>query len=160
MSNEGIKEQLSEMYQGEVIGEVAINELLPRYEDPIQHYKLATILQLETETKARLRPVLMELGIDLAEHADARQSGHDMAVAVEGLDWQAMMSALRDGIKPFVDRYVEIAAGAPQEYKAVAESMVVHEQSLYSFIVRELAGEGDEAIGAIIDQLQFKLPRP
>ena len=160
MSDEAFKQQLSELYQGEVIGEVAINGMLPQFDDPVQRYKLTSILQLETDTKARLRPVLMELGIDLAETAEARQAGLQMATAMQGLNWQAAMDGLRDVIKPYVARYREIAAGAPQQYKAVAESMLVHEQSLYDFLVQELAGNGDVAIGAVVDQLQHKLPRP
>ena len=160
MTDDGFKQDLSDLYQGEVIGEIAINGMLGSFDDPVQRYKLATILQLETETKARLRPVLMELGIDLAETTEARQAGLEMAAAMQGLNWQATMDGLRDVIKPYVDRYREIAAGAPEQYKVVAQSMLVHEQSLYDFIVQELAGNGDEAIIAVVDQLQHKLPRP
>ena len=50
MSLEKYKVGLSEQYQGEVIGEVAINCLLARFHSPRQQYLLGTVLQLETET--------------------------------------------------------------------------------------------------------------
>ena len=67
MSLEEYKLGLSEQYQGEVIGEVAVNSLLQQFRNPREQYLLATVFQFETETKARLRPVVAELGIDVIE---------------------------------------------------------------------------------------------
>ena len=61
-----VVEQLVEMYQGEVIGEVLFNAMLSLFPEPDHQYKSATMLQLETETKARLRPALLELGASLS----------------------------------------------------------------------------------------------
>ena len=41
--------------------------LLAYFDDPTQRYEIAVMLQLETETKARLRAALMEMNLDLAE---------------------------------------------------------------------------------------------
>ena len=67
MSLDEFRRGLSEMYQGELVGEAFFSELTKRYEDPDQRYKLATLLQLETETAARLRPAVLELGLELRE---------------------------------------------------------------------------------------------
>jgi hypothetical protein len=40
------------MYQGEVLGEAMLDAYVAREKDPARRYKWATILQLETETKA------------------------------------------------------------------------------------------------------------
>ena len=57
---------LNELYQGEVIGEVIFDRMLSFYKEPEIYYKIAVMLQLETETKARLRPTLMQLNMDIA----------------------------------------------------------------------------------------------
>jgi hypothetical protein len=60
-------------------------------------------------------------------------------------------------VKPAVERYKEIAESAPQEFKALAESMAVHEGALYDFLQAELAGNSDEALAAIVAQLQHPI---
>ncbi len=63
MSLDEFKQGVMEWYQGEISGEVLANRMLAFYADPGQRCRMAVVLQLETETKARLRPVIMELGI-------------------------------------------------------------------------------------------------
>jgi hypothetical protein len=160
MSNDAFKQGLVELYQGEVLGEVLFNQLLPYFDEPDKHYKIAVMLQLETETKARLRPAMMQLGLDLGEQNEFRQMGLDMATGIKDLSWEDTMVVMRDSVKPVVERYREIAADAPSEHRELAESMVIHEKSIYDFAVLELAGEGKKSIDAIVTQLQNRLPSP
>ncbi len=160
MSLAEYKVGLSEQYQGEIIGEVAMNCLLPRFFSPRQQYLLGTVLQLETETKARLRPVVVELGIDITESEDSRKAGFEFGGMVEGLDWQRSMEVLAEALIPYVTKYQEILDIAPQEFKEIAELMVVHERSIQQLWEREALGEGDSAIDEINKQLLFPLPNP
>ena len=57
MSNEAFIQGLNELYQGEVLGEVLFNRMLELF--PEHRYEVSIMFQLETETKARLRPTLM-----------------------------------------------------------------------------------------------------
>ena len=152
-------EQLIEMYQGEVIGEVLFNAMLAMYPEPDQQYKSATMLQLETETKARLRPALAALGADLSELEASREAGHSFVEALAGKDWSGAMQVLSEGITPYVERYREIAASAPADYRDVAESMVEHEEVLHQFVTAESTGEGEAALQALVQQLQYPLAR-
>ena len=138
--------QLVEMYQGEVIGEVLLNAMLRQYTTPDQQLKSATMFQLETETKARLRPAMIALGVDITEEEASREAGAEFFAAVSGEDWQGAMAVLRDGIEPYVNRYREIAQGAPAQYKDLALSMVEHEESLYEFVKNEAVGDGEQAM--------------
>ena len=158
MSREGFAKGLMEFYQGEVIGEVAFNRMLAQFTDPTHRYKVGVMLQLETETKARLRPPMIELGLDLAEAEASRRSGDELADALEGMSWGDAMVALREGLRPYVERYREIAAEAPAPYRELAESMVVHEESLFHFAELEIAGETEKSLDAIVAQLVFPLP--
>jgi hypothetical protein len=160
MSVEEYKMGLSEQYQGEVIGEVAINCLLPKFRSPREQYLLGTVLQLETETKARLRPVVAELGIDIIESEESRTAGFAFRDMVEGLDWQSSMKVFAEALIPYVSKYEEILNIAPPEYKELAELMVVHERSIQQLWEREARGEGDSVIDEINKQLLFPLPKP
>jgi hypothetical protein len=160
MSNETFIRGLNELYQGEVIGEVILNRLLSLFSEPEIRYKIAVMLQLETETKARLRPTLMQLNMDIAERDEIRQTGLDIVKSMEVKNWRDTMSVLFELVEPAVERYRNIAIDAPLEYRAVAESMVVHEKSLLDFIEQELAGEGDSAVLKIIAQLNNVPPKP
>ena len=133
MSLVEFKKGLSEEYQGEVIGEVFFGGLLECFDSPEHRYKLATLLQLETETKARLRPAALELGVELAEFDESRKLGHDFIKTCDGMDWKAMMTHLATIVEPYVKRYSDIAEIAPPEYKEVADSMVVHERLIQTF---------------------------
>jgi hypothetical protein len=160
MADEAFMEGLNELYQGEVVGEVIFNRMLASFNEPEQRYKIAVMLQLETETKARLRPTLMQVGLDISERNESRQAGQAVADSIEGKDWKGALSALQETVKPYVDRYKQIAAAAPPEYRAVAESMAIHEQSLYEFIELELAGDSERALAELIAQLHNVLPAP
>ncbi len=160
MSSDNFSQGLIEIYQGEVIGEVAFNRMLAQFDDPTHRFKIGVMLQLETETKARLRPPMAELGLDLAETESARATGHELGDVFEGKTWLAAMEALRDGLAPYVERYRAIAAEAPARYRELANSMVVHEESLYRFAELEIAGEGEKSLDGITAQLVFPLPNP
>ncbi|MGR8946633.1 MAG: hypothetical protein ACU84Q_01205 [Gammaproteobacteria bacterium] len=152
-------DQLVEMYQGEVIGEVLFNAMLTLFPEPDHQYKTATMLQLETETKARLRPALLALGASLLEEDASRDAGDSFVEAVRGKDWAGAMAVLSEGVTPYVERYREVANTCPDQYKEIANLMVEHEESLYEFVTKESQGDGGKALERIIKQLHFPLPK-
>ncbi|MGK0223149.1 MAG: hypothetical protein ACI9ON_002392 [Limisphaerales bacterium] len=160
MSLEEYRLALQGQYQGEVAGEVSICQLLKQFTSPRQQYLLGSMLQLETETKARLRPAAVKLGIDLVESDSARADGEALAGMVNGLDWQSSMGVLVGPLADFTARYSEIASMAPHEFKELADSMVTHEESLLNLARSEASGETDDSIDVVVDQLVFPLPKP
>lgn len=159
MSLNQFKVGLSELYQGEATGEVVFYRLLKRFSSSSQQYKLGSLLQLETEAKARLRPAVLELGLNLVELDESRDRGNDFDTTFEGMTWKAAMAHLATLNEPFVARYREIAGVAPSKYKELADSMVVHEQSIQNFAELEAGGEGHRSIDDIVKQLIFPLPK-
>jgi hypothetical protein len=91
MSMKKFKEGLSELYQGEATGEVVFYRLLERFSDATQQYKLGSLLQLETEAKARLRPAVAQLGLNLVELDESRDKGDEFDQTFEGMSWEAAM---------------------------------------------------------------------
>ena len=159
MSLKEFKIGLVELYQGEVIGEVLFSRMLERFGSVNQLYKLGTLLQLETETKARLRPAVMQLGLDLVELDESRDKGNEFYRTLEGMDWETAMAHLATVVEPFVKRYRQIAEIAPPKYKQLANSMVVHEQSIQDAAELEVAGDGDRSMDNVVKQLVFPLPK-
>ncbi len=157
MSLAEFKEGLAEMYHGERAGEVFCCGLLERFDSPQHQYKLATLLQLETEAKARLRPAAWELGVDLVELDESRKMGHDLLKGCEGMDWKGLMTHLETLVEPYLKRYSEIAEIAPPEYKDVADSMVVHVASERTFARLEVSGDTEHSLDDVIKQLMFPL---
>ena len=160
MSIEQFKIGLQELYQGEVTGEVVFCRLLERFRSPSQQYKLTSLLQLETEAKARLRPAIVACGLDPIELEESREKGVEFADSFEGMEWLAVMEHLATVLEPYVNRYREIAQLAPSEYKDLADSMVVHEETAQDFARLEAAGKTRESLDAIVKQLIFPLGAP
>lgn len=138
-------EGLTEFYGGEVLGEAFYSALLETTDDPVERLKLAHLLQLETETKAWLRPHLISAGVSLAESVALRERGRAYAQAQPSA-WSDRMKGLADGIETvfaaLYGRYGDAARirGRADE-AAVCDFMVEHEMAQVEFARRDLAGE-------------------
>jgi hypothetical protein len=149
---------IQELYQSEVAGEAAFLALLALARNESDKYHFATVLQLETETKARLRPFMLKYGLPLEEQADPAQTAGFVA-AYQEHPWHDFLTSLRPLVDSVVARFKEIAQAGPAEDQDVLQSMVIHEQSFEIWIERELAGQSN-SLEAVISQLQFPLPVP
>jgi len=160
MTSAAFKAGITEMYQGEVLGEALFDRMLDLFDDPMQRYKVATMLQLESETVTRLRPTVLELGLELSAADESRTLGIKWAESLDGVSWDELMVKLGDGLEPYIERYGEIVEQAPPQYQAIARSMLVHEKSLKRFTEFELAGDTEHSLDDVIAQLHHPLPRP
>jgi hypothetical protein len=152
---------LQEFYQGEILGEAMFDSMLRSAGDESERYKIALMLQLETETKARLRPFLVAEGLPLQEDPRMRPEGEQFARELQSATWNQKMQALAESIgKTWLPRYRELTSILPPALRAVGESMVRHEQALFEMARRELAGESDRSDEPVRDLLINRLPRP
>lgn len=151
---------VNEIYQGEVFGEGFSTQLLSYFSDPVAQYKLGSILQLETETKARLRPIIAANGWSIVEQTEQRLEGAEMAKNFEGMDWPTVMQALAEPAKDSAAQYHALADGLPAELKDFGDFMRAHEQAIADFFGNEAAGDFNNAIDEIVGMLNNPLPRP
>ncbi len=155
MSNTEYPACIKELYQSEVLGEKAFLALINIAKNEREKYHIATLLQLETETKARLRPFLLKHGCELVEEV-----GDDLVVqivaAYQENSWHDFLTGLRPLVDQFLGRFAEIAAAGPAEDRSILESMVTHEASFISWIEKELAGE-EGSLDAAICQLKYPM---
>ena len=158
MSNADYPGCINELYQSEVLGEKIFLALINIAKNEREKYHFGTVLQLETETKARLRPFLLAHGIELVEEPDAEMLD-GIATAYLENSWLDFLTGLTPLVDSFVARFREIAAAGPAEDQDVLQSMIIHEESFVSWIEKESAGE-EGSLDAIISQLQFPLSAP
>jgi hypothetical protein len=150
---------INELYQSEVLGEQAFLALMAVAKNQRERYHFGTILQLESETKTRLRPFLQKYQIDFVESQEESEQVAGFVAAYQENSWLEFLAALKPLVDQFVARFQEIADAGPVEDQDVLQSMVKHEESFVHWIGKEIAGE-DGALDLAISQLQHPLPAP
>jgi hypothetical protein len=157
----GWQHVVEELYQGEVLGEALFDRMLRDLDDDRQRHVVGSLLQLETETKALLRPAMAARGLPLAEDPAQRAAGEQTGAALAALPWPGKMAQLRAGIADhYLPRYQAIAAEAGEDDREVAALMVRHETALLEVVAREAAGEVGESLAPLDGHLRFPLPPP
>jgi len=132
---------VADLYAGEVFGEALASRWLALSSGPDQKYKLALFLQLESEAKVRLRPLLARHGLDLVEDERQRSVGAADAERFASLPWKVAMTRLAELALPYLQRYQALLGAATAEDAPMVSFMVSHEQALISFCTREAAGD-------------------
>src|SRR5689334_14647212 len=147
------------LYQGEVLGEAVFARFLAREQDPMRRYQWASLLQLESETKIRLRPFLAHLGLSIAD-ADVKDRADGFAANYATTPWNDHMKMLVEVTDYYLGKFREVAAFAPDSDRDVTQSMVAHEQAIQDFARGELAGNTRTSIDAVVAQLRFPIALP
>jgi hypothetical protein len=148
------RQGISDMYQGELLGEALFSRAAALARDDGQRFKLCVLLQLETETKARLRPLVARLGLSLVEDESFRAEGLRLGGELGVLPWTEFLKTLGRELELYVTQYQSIADLAPPSDRQIALSMVDHERALLAFVRAELsvAGSGRslDAVNALL----------
>ena len=130
------------LYQGEVAAEATLNLYVANEPDPMRRYKWATLLQLETETKARLRPFLTRLGLSIVQD-DFREQAAKVAQSYGAKSWT---------------RHMEETAKLTDFY--LAKFREVDEAAINRFAKLELEGDSANSLNDVIAQLKYPLAKP
>src|ERR1700738_3512720 len=120
---------IGELYAAEGLGERLSTGWIQLTTDPIQKYKLGLFLQLESEAKVRLRPLLARYGISLVEDPSQRHLGFEEAEKFAGEPWMEVMAGLSKLCLPFAARFRSLLAFAPPEDVPLIRFMIDHEES-------------------------------
>ena len=145
------------MYQGEVLGEAFFACYVSLETDASRRHKWATCLQLETETKARLRPFLTKLGLSVAQN-DVSQIVAGFANTFAAKSWQQHMEEIRSITDMYIEKFRAIEDAAPPDERDTAHSMVVHETALNTFARLELASDTHNSLTDVVAQLKWPIP--
>ena len=146
------------LYESEVNGEAIYSALLAVAKSERDRYHLATLLQLETETKAWLQPFLFKHRVAL--------TSPDIRAFVEGAvqlylekGWQGLMFGARQiVVRALADFEAIVAVGPPEDVEFLV-GMVDHEKAIQNWIEGELAGKGDASLEGVIAKLRHPIPK-
>ena len=147
---------LRELYESEILGERVFQLLVDHARSPREAYHLGSLLQLETETKARLRPLLARYGIELAEAMDL-SAFDQIAELFNAVTWEEFMAANVDTVEGFIGTFEAIVVLGPAEDREILQSMVTHEEAILRWLKMEHAGEQVGSLDAVVAQLVFPL---
>jgi hypothetical protein len=142
MDNEVYLTGVAELYAAEVLGEGLASRWLELASDADQKYKLSLFLQLESESKVKLRPLLGRHGLGLVEDEKQRAAGAAAADRFASVAWKEAMATLADLALPYVHRFQALLQAAPPEDVPFILFMVDHEQSVVRIAAQEAAGHG------------------
>ncbi|HLZ83951.1 MAG TPA: hypothetical protein VKQ54_10330 [Caulobacteraceae bacterium] len=146
---------LQTLYDGEVMGERLLLALYAGARSPREADHFAAILQLETETKARLRPLLLKHGMSPTEDT-ADLGGIPARLAnYASQPWRDYAAATAARLAGVLRGYEAIAALGPPEDQPILEAVVRHEAALLDWARAEAAGETDQSLAAILALLCF-----
>lgn len=151
---------IRELYDSEILGEAVSLALLDAAKNAHDRYRFGTLLQLETETKARLRPFLSKNGIALDEQADLSAVESLVGAYQASSSFAAFAAAVTPVAQHYIARFEEIARMGPVEDREVLESMVRHESAILEWFVLESEGRSEGALDSMIAQLHYPLPKP
>ena len=147
-------------YQGEVLGEAFFAYCVAHEGDAARRHKWASLLQLETETKARLRPFLASLGLSVAQDDVLAKIG-EITAGFAAKSWTQHMHEIDEITSFFLDKFRAIAAAAPAgSEREMATVMVAHETAINNFAKRELAGDGTGSLVDVVAQLRWPIAEP
>jgi hypothetical protein len=144
---------------GEMLGEAMVSVLAGAAETPEQRHKWASLLQLESETKVRLRAFAAGIGVSVLEDEDRRRQGVERAEAMAGMSWPEAMASFRDLVAPAVGWYRKLEAMGPDADKPMLRAALAHELALLDFLDAELRGAPD-ALAPVVALLDHPLPPP
>ncbi len=137
---------IAELYAGEIIGEGLASRWLALAETPEQRFKLALFLQLESEAKVRLRPLLARHSLSLVEDEAMRSAGIEAAEKFAGQPWAEAMQSLADLSRPYLMRYEVLLQSAADGDVATIAFMVAHEQAVVSFAEKEARADPSSTV--------------
>ena len=156
MSDLKYPECIDELYQSEVLGEQAFLALLAVARTERDKYHFGTLLQLESETKVRLRPFLQKYELEFVETQESGEQVAGFVAAYQENSWLEFLAALKPLVEQFVARFQEIADAGPAEDQEILQSMVTHEESFVQWIEKETEGE-EGGLDLAISQLAHPL---
>ena len=132
--NKEFKECLLDVYLGEQAGEMIFESMLTMTEDESQRYIISNMLQLETEGKAIMRPLLVKLGISIEENKPLRERGIEIADTFRGMPFKEQFENIYQSVKNYyLPQYEELATLVDEgdsDAFYIANFMGEHERSI------------------------------
>ena len=158
--NQKFKECLLEVYLGEQAGEMIFESMLTMAEDDNQRYIFSNMLQLETEGKAIMRPLLVKLGLPIEENKSLRNQGLEIAESFKGMSFKEQFENIHQSVKKiYLPQYEELSTLVGEEDSEasfIANFMGEHERSIL-LAAENIIKDKPNPVQPIRDLLRFPI---
>ena len=158
--NQKFQECLLEVYLGEQTGEMIFESMLTLAEDDNQRYIFSNMLQLETEGKAIMRPLLVKLGMPIEENKSLRNQGLEIAESFKGMSFKEQFENIYQSVKNvYLPQYEELSTLVGEEDSEaifIANFMGEHERSVL-LVAENIIKDKPNPVQPIRDILKFPI---
>jgi hypothetical protein len=145
-------------YEGEIYGEAWFAAMADEAATPDRQRKLATMAQLERQTRTHMAPLIARLGIAGIDEAAQRAKGIQLARRHASLSWPAFVAWFIEEIQRFVELYDEMQRESAQEDAAILTALARHERALLEFAHLEAQGLTDQSLEPVLALLHEQTP--
>ena len=132
--NKRFKECLLDVYHAEQTGEVIFESMLRYAQNKEERFILGSMLQLETEAKAIMRPSLVQLGLPIEEEKLSREQGIIIGESFKEMPFAELMQNIEQSVRNiYLPQYEELETLITEEdsdYFKLAKFMGDHERAL------------------------------
>ena len=132
--NKRFKECLLDVYHAEQTGEVIFESMLRYAQNKEERFILGSMLQLETEAKAIMRPSLVQLGLPIEEEKLSREQGIIIGESFKEIPFAELMQNIEQSVRNiYLPQYEELETLITEEdsdYFKLAKFMGDHERAL------------------------------
>lgn len=125
-------------------------------QDSFRRWQWAALYQLEVETGAAMRQLLIRHGLPVVELEESKRAGLAEAERIARLPWHDMMKAFADDLPATIDDYraLEMACAFEGRDAAAMRLLVEHEVASLNFAQLELRGERHCSINSVLTLLR------
>ena len=147
MERDSYLDGIHSAWLGEQFGEVFFSALADRALDDTMRDKWQRLAQLENVTGKRMAGILEAYG--QAPTAGDIEVGDDILSRYTNVSHHDAMLGMRDVVEKAIIHFDQLLAVAPEQDVPQVQFLVQHEQALLTFVERELAGDGGNALEAV-----------
>jgi hypothetical protein len=144
------------LYNGEAEGEAFLNALLRAWKGRDICYKLALMIQMESETKARIRSCLTRHGLFVADDIQAMHRGQAKASQYNDMPWLDFVRSLKGDVYIYRNICRGIAQRGAHSAMTALAAVVAHEEAFLSFCSMELSQPYNTSVEPLLAYLHFQ----
>ena len=145
MERDSYLDSIRSAWLGERFGEVFFTAMAERTDDDAMRSKWQSLATLERVTGERMAEVLESYG-ETAATTEAIEVGEDILSRYADVPHIESMTEMRDVVEKAIVRFDQLLAIAPDADVPAVQFLVQHEQALLTFVEREIAGDGANAL--------------
>ena len=158
--NKRFKECLLDVYHAEQTGEVIFESMLRYAQNKEERFILGSMLQLETEAKAIMRPSLVQLELPIEEEKLSREQGIIIGESFKEMPFAELMQNIEQSVRNiYLPQYEELETLITEEdsdYFKLAKFMGDHERALL-LSAENINSNFDDPMKPVTEMLRFPI---